>query len=204
MHRFGLVAAALLIGGILRGPATATAAQQSTQTAPAATPAALLDAAIDRMGGAEALRGIRTIRLEMMTQWQSIGFNERPYVDRISYERHTDVRDYSILAWRNTRSFGASPRQIVDVVRDTIAVRDFGQGFAPLNIAYVDERRQLFAYTPDRLVLALREAPDLAVLSDTTIAGLPPARGGGPGDGTPMTLQLRRADGLPAVPQLSA
>jgi hypothetical protein len=89
MHRFGLVAAALLIGGILRGPATATAAQQSTQTAPAATPAALLDAAIDRMGGAEALRGIRTIRLEMMTQWQSIGFNERPYVDRISYERHT-------------------------------------------------------------------------------------------------------------------
>jgi hypothetical protein len=125
--------------------------------------------AIDLMGGEEKLRGIHRTAMSMMTQWQRTGFREIPYTDRPSFERHHDVRDYTIPAWRNTRQFGS--RDIVNIVRDSVSATNFGTGFQPLNIAYVDERAELFAYTPDRLMLFLRDAPDLRVGRDTSIGG---------------------------------
>lgn len=163
---------------------------------------AVLDTAIERMGGAAALRGVARVRLEMMTQWLRTSFDGRPYSDFPSYERHSDLRDYGRAAWRNTRSFtlaAAAPRYVTDVVVGDVAIRDFGTGFSPLNVAYVDERRELFALTPDRTVLLFRDAADLHALADTTIDGMAHARVGGTIDRFPAVLHLRRSDGLPAM-----
>lgn len=158
---------------------------------------AIVDTALARMGGEAALQSIERVHYEMMTEWQRTSFDDRPYTDLPSYERHTDVRDYALGAWRNTRQFGA--RSVVDLVRDTVAVRDFGEGWTPLNVAYVDERDELFTYTPDRLVLALRAAADLRLLPDTSIDGLAHARVGATLNGAPSSVLFRRSDGLPAV-----
>ena len=125
--------------------------------------------AMDLMGGEAKLRGVERVHLNMMTQWQRTGFRDVPWTDRPSFEPHTDIRDYTIPAWRNTRMFGA--RNIVNVIRDSVALTDFGNGFQPLSVAYVDEREELFLYTPDRLLLALADARQLRLAGDTLIGG---------------------------------
>jgi hypothetical protein len=173
---------------------------------------ALLDRTIARMGGDSALRAIRTIRLDMMTQWARTTFATRPFADQPSYERNVELRDYSTKAWRNTRSFlGGGPSvSVVDLVRDTIAARyaplnaQGTMGWSPLNLAYVDERRELFAFAPERLVLTLREDRTLRVLADTTLDGEPHARLATTVDGWPTTVFVRRSDALPVLVRFQA
>ncbi|HXE57367.1 MAG TPA: hypothetical protein VNK43_05160 [Gemmatimonadales bacterium] len=173
---------------------------------PPATPdpraARLLDTAMARMGGAQALERIERVRLDMLTQWQRTAFDQRPYADLPSYEWHVDVRDYAIPAWRNTRRFklGGVEREVTDVVRDSVAIRRGPDGkWAPLNVAYVDERRELFTFAVERLLPLARHAPDLRLLADTTIAGIAHARIAATVDRFPATIFLRRTDGLPAM-----
>ncbi len=95
-----------------------------------------------------------------------------------------------------------------DLVVDTIAARHTTEpqgvaargapvdGWSPLNSAYVDERRELFALTPDRLLLALRDAPDLRSLPDTVVAGSAHAAVHATVEGFPMTAFFRRSDGV--------
>ncbi|MEZ4416859.1 MAG: hypothetical protein R3E10_14005 [Gemmatimonadota bacterium] len=169
----------------------------------AADARALVERAAARMGGAAELRAVERVRLDMMTWWQRTEFRGTPAADRPSAEPHTDVRDYGLDAWRNTREFGA--RNIVNVVRDSIAITDFGTGFQPQSVAYVDERDELFLYTPDRLILALLAAADLRMGSDTTVAGerydvvgatvlqgLPVAVGFHGGTGLPAFLRFQK------------
>lgn len=168
---------------------------------------ALLDRSIARLGGDSALRAVRSMRLEMITQWARTSFVQRPFADQPSYERNVELRDYASGAWRNTRSFlgGGPAMSIIDVVRDTIAAR-YGPtsaagafGWAPLNVAYVDERRELFAMTPERLVLTLHDSPTLRALSDTALDGQAHARLSAVVDGWPVTVFVRRADALPVM-----
>ena len=65
----------------------------------------MLDTAIARMGGAELLRGVARVRFDLMTQWQRTAFDDRPAADQPSYEWHSDLRDYALAAWRNTRRY---------------------------------------------------------------------------------------------------
>jgi hypothetical protein len=162
---------------------------------------AIIDTAIGHMGGAGALMSLTRVRLEMMTQWQRTSFDTRPYADLPSYERHTEQRDYGIPAWRNYRRFaaGSSWREITDVVRDSVAIRQSNGSWAPLNVAYVDERRELFTFAAERVLLEGREASDLRILSDTTIGGMAHARVAATINGYPTTLVFRRADGLLAM-----
>ena len=194
------------------------AARTALVLATLATPAqaqsarAILDTAIARMGGAPLLGNVRRTRFEMLTQWQRVVFDERPYADQPIYESHVDLRDYDLRAWRNTRRFyGLGPsREQVDVVRDTIAIRKSPGGpggvaspavvapgaWTTLNVAYVDERRELFALAPERLLLAARAAPDLRLVGDTTIAGAPYARVAATVDRYRMTILVRRSTGM--------
>lgn len=168
---------------------------------PVARNPAALDTAIARMGGAAALGRIERVRSEMITQWQRTSFAEVPYADQPSYEIHSDVRDYSIPAWRNTRRFqGARPGpEIVDIVRDSVAIRRIGPApWAPLNVAYVDERRELFAFAPERVLLLAHAAADLRAVADTTLGGQQLARVAATIEGFPATIFFRRGDGLPA------
>jgi len=174
-------------------------------TLPASDPSAraLLERAIDLMGGRAALSGVERVRLEMITQWQGPSWDPRDYASTVaSYERHEDERDYRSGSWRNTRHMpmpNGEWRTLTDLVSDSVAVRDVGRGWAPLNVAYVDERDELFRYTPDRLLLALAESPQLRLRGDTMIGGEAHARLDGVLDTQPVTLLMRRATGLPAV-----
>lgn len=203
-----VLAAALCLASISQ---QAFAAGRSPQ-GPAAE---LLDQVIERLGGADRLSSVVRVRFQLLTQWQRMQFVERPYGDRPSYELHTDLRDYGISGWRNVRRFaaGAAWREITDLVRDSVAVRRSAGGpgglaspgvtpagsWAPLNIAYVDERDELFAIAPERLLLGLRAASDLEPEPDTVIGRVAHARLRGTVRGRPMTLMVRRTDGLPAM-----
>lgn len=154
--------------------------------------------AADLMAAPGRLQDIRTVRLEMMTQWQRTGFRSVPWSDRPSFERHVDVRDYTLPAWRNTREFGS--RRIVNVVRDSVATTDLGAGPQPLSVAYVDERNELFSYTPDRLVVQLLEADDLRSVGDTVIGGEPHNRVAATlGGRIDATVDFHAGTGLPTV-----
>jgi hypothetical protein len=190
MHRFALLASLVLLA----------------RPAPDPRAAAIVDNALHHMGGATALRGLTRVRLEMMTQWQRTSFDARPYTDLPSYERHTELRDYSIPAWRNLRRFtaGATTREITDVVRDSVAIRRMNDAWAPLNVAYVDERRELFTFAPERVLLYARDAADLRALGDTTIGAVVHARVAATVNGFPTTLFFRRTDGLLAMARYQA
>ncbi len=159
--------------GIVLGLVSITAPRALAQSDSASTDGASarehVEHALELMGGEEAVRSIDGVAFEMMTQWQRTGFRDVPFTDRPSYERHSDVRDYNLPAWRNTRHFGA--QEVTNIVSDSVAVTDFGQGPQPLSVAYVDERQELFTYTPDRLLLALLDAPDLRSLPDSSLGG---------------------------------
>jgi hypothetical protein len=75
--------------------------------------------------------------------------------------------------------------------------------WTPLNIAYVDEQRELFAMAPERLLLAARDSRDLRLLDDTTIAGVPHARVAATVDGVATTILLRRSTGFLTAMQFS-
>lgn len=172
----------------------------------------LLGRAIARMGGEPALRGVTAIRLDVMTQWQRISFADHPYPDQPSYERNVELRDYATRSWRNTRQFlpGPAGLAIVDVVRDTVAARlapgapSAPPSWAPLSVAYVDERRELFAFAPERMLLLARESPTLGMLPDTTINGIRHARVRATLDGWDARIALRVSDGLPAMVRFRA
>lgn len=170
--------------------------------APKPTPQQLLDTAIARIGGPAALGAVKSVRYEMLTQWQRLSFDPSPYTDRPSYERHAELRDYAAGAWRNTRQFpvGAAWREITDIVVDSVAARRTGAGpWAPLASAYVDERREAFAFAAERLLPAARVAGDLRALGDTAIEGVRYARVRATVSGIPATLHLRVRDGLLAM-----
>ncbi len=192
---------------LLALPATLAA-----QAPRAETPAALLDRGITRMGGEAQLRAVASVRLDLITQWLRTSFAEAPFTDMPSYEHNVELRDYRTPAWRNTRYFNPLSNVVgtVDVVRDTIAIRQVRRGagadptWGPLNRAYVQERRELFAFAPERLLLGLREAPDLAARPDTTIDGEPHARLAATLDGWPSETFIRRSDALPRLVRFRA
>ncbi len=172
---------------------------------------AIIDTAAARMGGTDALRAIRTARYSMVTQWLSTSFAARPFTDAPGYELSTDMRDYATRTWHNVRRYpqGASWAEYTDLVIDTVAARysptpipsvaNAGKTidhWTALNVAYIDERRELFAFTPDRLVLLLHDAPDLHALPDTVIGGIPHAVVSAAIDGYPTTVFFRRTDGF--------
>ena len=159
---------------------------------------ALVRNAVRLTGEEETLRSVTQVSFDMITQWQRTSFRALPFTDRPSFEPHRDVRDYSIPAWRNTRDFGT--RSITNVVRDSVAVTDLGQGFRPLSSAYVDERDELFVYTPDRLLLALLDAPDLDAEPDTALGGEPHAVVAATlADRYPARVYFHRGSGLPTL-----
>ena len=174
-------------------------------------PVAVLDTAIARMGGAPALKGITHARFEMMTMWQRTVLDDRVHADAPSFEWHSDLRDYTIGGWRNSRRFaaGATWREATDLVRDSVAIRKAPGGpggvaaptvaagiWSPLNIAYIDERDEAFTFAPERLLLAAREASDLRALPDTTIASAPQARMSATVGRYPATITINRATGM--------
>lgn len=173
----------------------------------------VVDRAMDRMGGADLLSSIERARFESVTLWHRQTFQDRPFSDVVgSYEMLVDQRDYAANAWRNTRRFVGSPgfQEITDLVSDSVAIRLAPKApggpsqWAPLNVAYVDERDELFAFAPERLLLAARSARDLKALPDTVIGGLRHARVAATIGRFPTTIFIRRTDNFLAFARYRA
>lgn len=170
----------------------------------------VLDSAIARMGGEIRLRAVERVRLDVMTQWLQAGFSTRPLPEISSYERNVDLRDYVSGHWRNTRQFfGAPPgTAIISLVRDTVAA--LGRATAnqpivwgPLSVAYVVERRELFAFAPERLLLNARAASP-GLLPDTVVDRATHARVQATVHGFPATIFIRRGDWTPTMVRFRA
>ena len=204
---------AFVLSAALVLPAGSPAGAAPPRLQRAAAPPAL-DTAIARMGGLAALEGVERVRLELLTQWLRSAFDRTPGADQPSYELHSDLRDYTVPAWRNTRRFLGGPsvtgREIVDIVRDSVGARRGPQSAAgeaawtPLNVAYVDERRELFAFAPERVLLLARRDPGVRTLRDTTIAKVAYARVAATIDRFATTLLLDRGTGLLAAAHFRA
>lgn len=192
---------------VLLALAAAPAAAQSP-----APVRAVVDRAIAAMGGDSTLRAIRTLRMEVMTQWMRTAIAGRPFLDYPSFERNTDLRDYAAKSWRNTRSpvSVGTPNPFPFIVRDDIAVvfsptaPNTPRVWMPLSVAYVDDRRQLFAFAPERLVFTLRNDPKAKLLADTLIDGAPHARVAATIDEYPSVTFFRRRDGFPVMVRFRA
>ncbi len=176
---------------------------------------ALVDTALARMGGRSALEQITRLRIEQLTEWHRTMLDGRPSPLVGSYERDTEWRDYSIPAWRYVRRFmGANGSQeIVDVVTDSVAITSSAVArplvaeapgklavtWRPLSVAYVDERAELFATTPDRILLRARSASSLSRSRDTAIAGAWYSRVIFTADSVTYSLFFARSTGLLAI-----
>ena len=208
LRLFGAGAYVLTVASAFFPPPTASLRHRS---APAAI--AALDTAIARMGGKETLARIERVRFEMMTLWQRMTFENRPTDVIGTYELHSDLRNYTLGGWRNTRRFVGGPmlQEGTDIVIENVAIRRLpprpdgtASPWTPLSIAYVDERREIFTFAPERLLLSARAASDLRALADTTIAGAPHARVSATVNGFPTTILVRRSDGLLAMARYRA
>jgi hypothetical protein len=154
--------------------AFAQVAHAGTVPSPDSLADAVLDSAIARQGGAAALRGITTIRLDFIAQWQQLAWDGKTQPEVLSYEHDEALRNYALPGWRNTRrySLGGERKSMVDVVRDTVAARRIGNGpWGALWSAYLDERREHFMVAPERVLLLARDAANFRLGSDTVVAG---------------------------------
>ncbi|HEY7234457.1 MAG TPA: hypothetical protein VH539_09935 [Gemmatimonadaceae bacterium] len=180
---------------LLRGPAPVDPSAQ-----------AILDTALAHMGGATALGAVERMRLEVMTEWQRVEFAPRRAPVILSYELSTELRDYTIPAWRYSRRF-YSPNgtaEVIDLVTDSVAATAMNGRWRPQNIAYVDERDEVFTFAPERVVRLARDAADARTLADTAIGGERYARVVATIGKFMPTLYFRRSDGLPAFARFRA
>ncbi|MBC8085876.1 MAG: hypothetical protein H7Z40_01320 [Phycisphaerae bacterium] len=132
----------------------------------------ILDSAAARMGGIAALRSVQRVRNETMTDWYRLAHDGRPHATTSGYEWGSEFRDYTVPAWRNTRRpMGPNGLggELVNLVVDSIASFQLAGKWRPLNIAYVDERAEVFTFAPERVLVLAYDAPDATALTDTVI-----------------------------------
>lgn len=170
------------------------------------TAAALIDSAIARMGGRTALENVSRLHIEGMTEWYRTVLDDRMATPVSSFERFTEWRDYTRPAWRYVRRFAGPTgwQEIVDVVTDTAAIIRSAGKWGALSVAYVDERNELFATSPERVLLLARRSGDARLAADTTILGRTYKRIRVSLDERPATLLIDRATMFPAVTHLRA
>ena len=166
---------------------------------------AVLDTALAHMGGLTALTAIERVELQVMTEWQRTDFDRHRPPVILSYELSNELRDYTIPAWRYARRF-FSPNgtsEVIDLVTDSVAAIGMNGRWRAQNVAYVDERDEVFAFAPERVVKLAREASDARVLPDTIVAGVRYARVAATVARFHPVLFFRRSDGLLAFARVS-
>jgi len=167
---------------------------------------AIIDTALAHMGGLSAMAAVERVQLQVMTEWQRMDFDARRTPVILSFELSTELRDYTTPAWRYSRRF-YSPNgtaEVIDLVVDSVAAIGMNGRWRPQNVAYVDERDEVFTFAPERVVTLAREAADARALSDTSIAGVRYASVAATIGHFRPTLYFRRSDGLLALARFRA
>jgi hypothetical protein len=117
-QRIGAGAVAFALAGAFVPPPASIARHRAANIA-------AIDTAIARMGGAATLEHIERVRFEMMTLWQRLTFENRPSDLIGTYELHSDLRNYALGTWRNTRRFVGGPQmqEMTDIVGTEVGRR---------------------------------------------------------------------------------
>ncbi|MEO7999251.1 MAG: hypothetical protein ABI852_17500, partial [Gemmatimonadaceae bacterium] len=169
-----------------------------------ATARSILDTAATRMGGIAALRSVQRMRVESMTEWHRTSLDSRSHPMVSSYEWSTEFRDYAQPAWRYTRRFLSATgwSEIVDLVVDSVAALKNNGKWGPQNVAYVDERTEVFTFSPERLMVFAYDAADALSLPDTIVQASAYRRVRATVNGFATTLLFGKRDGALAMDKL--
>ena len=152
----------------------------ASQAAPVATPAAVVQRAIEASGGATALKSIRSLHIEAIGHEYFIEQSERPEGPFIvGYLQTSEMRDAADGRSRleTQRRFVQAPdwsgAGTVTIVDSSAAAMKRGERIAPAGRTAFDDGRRRIELAPERLLLAALAAPDLAAAADVTVHGVP-------------------------------
>lgn len=138
---------------------------------------ALVRSVIEKMGGEENLRLLKSVQIERMGHSYSIEQSERPEGPwLVNYEQVSELRDYSNQRLRRstqTRSV-QSPQwspAIALKVADGAAALQFGERSGPASAIDMAEAQESLDLSAERVMLTALEAKDLRVEADTGLQG---------------------------------
>lgn len=137
---------------------------------------AMVERAIEAMGGAARLAAVRTVRTESIGHSYAIEQSERPEGPFIAmYAQTTERRDHEHGRWRTESQ--SRWIQVPEwrggalVVADGVAARAFGSAVRPGSQADVANAARALALAPERVLLTALAAPDLALAPDVELQG---------------------------------
>jgi hypothetical protein len=133
--------------------------------------------AIEKMGGEQKLRSLKSIQIEKIGHTYSIEQSERPEGPWLAnYEQIVELRDYAngrLRRTTQTRSIQAPQwtPAIVLKVADGAAALQFGERSGPASATDVAEADETLELSAERVLLTALEAPDLHVQADVALQG---------------------------------
>ena len=167
----------------------------------------LIDNALESMGGAEKLRGLKAVRIEAIGHTNLIEQSERPEGPyAISYDQLTEWRDFENTRLRQTAesrspAIGApswSPASAT-IIADGVCVREVNGRKAPFSYAQVLEAEELLALGPERVLLNALAASDLHADREAMLQGQPHTIVAFTWRGTPVRIYLNAYTHLPTA-----
>lgn len=176
----------------------------ATSAAPPPNAAALLDAAIDAMGGRAVLEGVRAVRIDSIGHDFALEQSERPEGPHlVSYQQAREIRDHAnARLWRKDElrnwSF-ADWRPSTVVFADGVLAVPRGDRWRALRADQRGAFERDLALAPERLLLTARAAGDLKSAPERVLHGIPNDAVAFTFAGVPYTLYLNRDTHLPTM-----
>lgn len=139
--------------------------------------AALVRSAIEKMGGEEKLRSLKSVQIERIGHTYSIEQSERPEGPWLAnYEQVTELRDYANQRLRRTTQTRSvqTPQwgpAIVLKVADGTAALQLGERSGPASAIDQTEGEESLGLSAERVLLTALEARDLHVEADSSLQG---------------------------------
>lgn len=172
MLRIGVIAV-LLVALFLGSPSRSTFIQASTDE----RAAALVRSAIERMGGEETLRSLKSVQMERIGHTYSIEQSERPEGPwLVNYEQITELRDFAKRRLRRTtqtRSVQAAQwgPAVVLKIADGAAALQLGERGGPASATHLGEAEESLELSAERVLLTALAAADLHVEPERSLQG---------------------------------
>lgn len=190
--------------GARPGPLQATA--QSRQEA-----RALVQKMVDGMGGAERLRGIRSIRAKSIGYYHHLEQSERPEGPWIvNYTQVNELRDFEHGRLRHEEQARAFFYQSADWIPvnwvfEGGAAASLGREgrMAPRDAFSAQQAEESLELGPERIGLTALEAPDLHLTADAPYRGFAHAVAAFTWKGFPVRVLISRESGLPSAVELT-
>lgn len=203
-----LLAAAMAAGGSAAAKATPPGPSKPGTEAPAR---ALVLKMIDGMGGAERLKGIRSIRTKSVGYYHHMEQSERPEGPWIvNYTQVNELRDFERARLRHEEQSRAFFYQSADWmpvnwVFEAGAAATLGREgrVAPRDAFSAQQAEEALELGPERIGLTALEASDLRLAADMVYRGLPHGVVEFTWKGFPVRILISRESGLPSAVELT-